>query len=158
MPTSDTFRSVALAATVIFVAPTGAAPPPPPPAFIDDIAKCIVPTPTAAGFGAYAAAMADDLVVTIDGRRVSSDKKSWLATERKRLGKVDRYVFSFAESYDAILVVDRFDDRSDISGADTSMVFDPRYKARAVKYAIGPDRLVHAIDVTQTDGMFQAPK
>lgn len=59
---------------------------PPPPSFIDDIAKQIVPTPTASSFDHYVAVFADDLTVTMDGKQIAPNKVAWVATERHRLG------------------------------------------------------------------------
>jgi len=128
---------------------------PPPPSFIDDIAKQIVPAPTASSFDHYVAVFADDLTVTMDGKQIAPNKVAWVATERHRLGKVDRFVVGFAKGYDALLVIERYDDRSGIS---PEMLADPRYTARAVRYAVGSDHLVHNIQIVQTDGILQTPK
>jgi len=130
---------------------------PPPPAFIDELAKQIVPTPTTSSFERYVAAFADDLTVSIDGKQIAASKADWVAAERPRLGKVDRFVVGFAEGYDALLVIERYDDRSNLPSSPT-MLFDPRYKARAVRYAVGSDHLIHSIQIVQTDGIFQVPK
>ena len=134
-----------------------ASPPPPPPAFIDELAKRIVPTPTTSSFDYYIAAFADDLTVTVDGKQIAATKAVWVSAERHKLGKTDRFVVGFAEGYDAVLVVDRYDDRSDLPSSPT-MLFDPRYKARALRYAVGPDHLVHNIEIVQTDGLLQVPR
>lgn len=135
-----------------------ASPPgPPPPAFIDDLAKRIVPNQTASTFDAYAATLATDLIVTLDGKTIASDKTAWIAAERHRLGKVDRFVIGYAEGYDALLVIERSDDRSDLPSSP-AMLFDPRYKARALRYVVGADKLIHAIQIVETDGVFQVPK
>lgn len=130
---------------------------PPPPSFINDLAKQIVPTPTASSFDQYVAVFADDLTVTMDGKQIAPNKVAWVASERHRLGKVDRFVVGFAEGYDALLFIERYDDRSDLPFSP-GMLFDPRYKARAVRYAVGADHLVHNIQIVQTDGILQAPK
>lgn len=131
--------------------------PPAPPAFIDELAKRIVPNPTASSFDDYAAAFAPELAVTLNGKVISSTKAAWIAAERHRLGKVDRFVVGFAEGYDALLVIERYDDRSDLPSSP-AMLFDPRYKARALRYGVGPDHLVHTIRIVETDGVFQVPK
>lgn len=133
-----------------------AAPPPPPPAWMDDLAARLVPTPTAAGFPRYAAALADDLVVQVDGAGVAATKRAWLAIERARLGRVDRVVIAYAEGRDAILVVDRFDDRSG-GPAGPGLVFDARPVSRAVQYVAGPDRLIHLIRIVRADGALRLP-
>jgi len=130
---------------------------PAPPSFIDDLAKQLVPTPTTSSFDRYVAVFADDLTVTIDGRQIARNKVAWVATERHRLGKVDRVVVGFAKGYDALLIIERYDDRSDLPSSP-AILFDPRYKARAVRYAVGPDHLVHSIQIVQTEGILQAPK
>ena len=133
-----------------------AAPPPPPPELIDQIAQQLVPTPSSDNFVRYAALLADDLKVSINGIEVASNKPAWLAIQRKRLGKVDRFVYGYAEGRDNILVMDRFNDRSDEHcPPGESCVFDPRWHARALRYEIGADHLVHAIRILQTDGVFQ---
>ena len=146
-----------LAAATLSTA-VAASPPPPPPGFIVDIAKQLVPTPTAATFDNYARLLADDLTVTQDGKIIAASKVEWLAIERARLGKVDRFVYGYAEGRDAILVVDRFDDRSDaICPSGHTCLFDPRYHARTIQYRVGTDQLVHAINIVQTDGILRTP-
>ena len=135
---------------------TVASPPPPPPAFLDDIAKQLSVTQTPASFGSYARLFADDLTVTLDGHIIAASKADWLASERSRLGKVDRSVYGYAEGRDNILIFDRYDDRSDEHcPPGHECVFDPRYHARAVKYQLGPDQLVHAITIVQSDGFLR---
>lgn len=70
-------------------------PPPPPPEFIDEIAKQVVPTPSADSFESYAGLLANNLVVTLDGKQVTTTKAGWLALERLHLGKVDRRVVGY---------------------------------------------------------------
>ncbi len=113
--------------------------------------------PTASSFDDYAAAFAPELAVTLNGKLISSTKAAWIAAERHRLGKVDRFVVAFAEGYDALLVIERYDDRSDLPSSP-AMLFDPRYKARALRYGVGPDHLVHTIRIVETDGVFEVPK
>lgn len=146
-------RYLALIAALLSVPAIGA-PPPPPPSYIGDLARRIVPTQTDATFDDYTNALADDLTVSIDGVSVASGKPAWIAIERHRLGKVDRRVLGYVEGYNAILVIDRFDDRSDLPASST-MLFDPRYKTRAIQYRIGDDHLVHAIRIVQADGVIQ---
>jgi hypothetical protein len=147
-----------------FIAMTGAsvasaAPPPPPPAFMDLIAKQLVPTQTVASFDRYAAFLANDLKVTVDGREIAANKSAWLAIERNRLGKVDRLVYGFAEGSDKLLVLDRFDDRSDEHcPTEGACVFDSRYHVRATQYQIGPDHLVHAIRILESDSFLRTPE
>ena len=136
-----------------------AAPPPPPPAFIDQIAQQLVPTLSLDNFDRYAALLADDLKVSINGSEVASSKRAWLAIQRQRLGKVDRSVYGYAEGRDNILIMDRFNDRSDEHcPPGDSCIFDPRWHARALRYEIGADHLVHAIRILETDGIFQVPR
>lgn len=137
--------------------PVGASVQPAPPAFIDALATQIVPTQTDSTFDQYLAALADDLTVTVDEKQVAENKADWAAAERHRIGKVDRFVIGFAEGYDAILIIERYDDRSNLPSS-SSILFDPRYKARAVRYAVGADHLIHAIQIVQTDGVLQVPK
>ena len=136
-----------------------AAPPPPPPEFIDQIAQQLLPTPTLDNFDRYAAPLADDLKVTINGSEVASSKAAWLAIQRQRLGKLDRFVYGYAEGRDNILIMDRFDDRSDEHcPSGEACVFDPRWHARALRYKIGADHLVHLIRILETNGIFQVPR
>lgn len=133
-----------------------ASPPPPPPSFIDDVAKQLVPTQTPTSFASYASLLANDLTVTLDGATIAASKDEWLAIERARLGKIDRSIYGYAEGRDNILVFDRFDDRSDEHCPQGhTCVFDPRYHARAVQYQLGPDHLVHAIRIVQSDGFLR---
>ena len=135
-----------------------ASPPPPPPAFVSEIAKELVPTQTVETFDGYASVLADDVTVSLDGKTIAANKSEWLAAERVRLGKVDRFVYGYAEGRDTILVFDRFDDRSDtICPRGHTCLFDPRYQARAVQYQIGADHLVHAIRIVKTDGIMRTP-
>jgi hypothetical protein len=135
-----------------------ASPPPPPPAFLDDIAKQLIPTETVESFDRYAALLADDLTVTINGKEIAANKPGWLAIERQRLGKVDRFVYGYAEGRDSILILDRIDDRSDEHcPSGNSCVFDPRYVSRAAQYQIGGDHLVHVIQIVQSDGILRTP-
>jgi hypothetical protein len=144
------FASSALASSTI------ASPPPPPPSYVDDIARQLVLTQTAANFASYASLLADDLTVTLDGKGIAASKAEWLAIEQPRLGKIDRSVYGYAEGRDNILVVDRFDDRSDERCPQGhACAFDPRYHARAVQYQLGPDHLVHAIRIVQSDGFLR---
>jgi hypothetical protein len=128
--------------------------PPPPPAYIDELAKQIVPTQTVETFDRYASSIADDVTVSVDGKQVAASKTAWIAVERHRLGKVDRHVLGYVEGYDSILVIDRFDDRSDLP-TSPNMLFDPRYKTRALQYQFGADHLIHAIRIVQEDGIIQ---
>lgn len=133
-----------------------ASPGPPPPEYIINAARQVIPTQTAATFGQYAAELANDLTVWVNDKEVASDKATWLALERHRLGKVDRRVLGYVEGYDSVLVIDRYDDRSDLP-EDSHAIFDPRYKTRAVRYRFGPDHLVHVIRIIETDGLMQTP-
>lgn len=150
---SRTTGALLILAGSAFATSAIASPPPPPPNFIDDIAKQLLPTQTSTSFGRYAGLFADDLKVTIDGEIIAANKADWMAIELPRLGKVDRTVYAYAEGRDNILVFDRFDDRSDEHCPEGgTCVFDPRQHARAVQYQIGPDHLVHAIRIVQSDG------
>jgi len=151
-------RRLAIMAGVALASSAAASPPPPPPGFIDDMTKQLLPTQTAATIDDYARLLADNLTVTIDGKTVADSKEQWVAIVRKRLGKVDRTVDAYAEGRDSILVFDDFDDKSDehcpkLGGC----VFDPRYRARAVKYQVGADHLIHDIRIVQTDGFLRRP-
>lgn len=139
--------------------PALAAPPPPPPVFIDQIAQQLLPTPSEANFDHYAALLAGNLKVFVNGDAVASGKPAWLAIERQRLGKVDRFVYGFAEGRDNVLIMDRFDDRSDEHcPPGDKCIFDPRWHARAVRYDIGADHLIHDIRILDTDSIFQVPR
>lgn len=116
------------------------------------MAKVVAPTLTTATFDAYAKLLADDLTVTVDGKAVAADKAAWLAAERHRLGKVDRTMVAHVEGYDTLLVIDRYDDRSDLPDRP-GLLFDPRYLIRAVQYQTGSDHLVHAIRIVQSPGL-----
>lgn len=153
---SKTIGALVLFASLAVPSSTAASPPPPPPSFVDDIAKQLVPTQTRASFATYASLLADDLTVTLDGTRIAGNKAEWLAIEQPRLGRIDRSVYGYAEGHDNILVFDRFDDRSDERcPPGHACVFDPRYHSRAVQYQLGPDHLVHAITIVQSDGFLR---
>ena len=149
---SKPIGALLLLAGLTFAAPVAASPPPPPPSFIDEMAKELVPTPTSASFDRYAAALANDLTVTLNSKTIAANKGDWLTIERASLGKVDRIVYGYSEGHDTILVFDRFDDLSDehCPQGDTC-VFDPRYHSRAVQYQFGPDHLVHTIRILESD-------
>ena len=154
----QTKSALVLAIGLCLCSPVASSPPPPPPQFIDDIARQLIPTPTAESLDRYAALLANDLKVTVNEVEVAASKPAWLAIQRERLGKIDRFVYGYAEGRDNILIMDRFDDRSDEAClAGHSCLFDPRWHARAVRYEIGPDRLVHAIRILETDGIFEVP-
>lgn len=129
-----------------------ASPGPPPPAYIVDIAGHLVATPTAATFDRYAADLASDLTVWDNGKEIASNKAAWIAQERHRLGKVDRRALGYVAGRDSILVIDQFDDRSDLPDYP-HMLFDPRYETRALHYRVGPDHLIHEIRIVETDGV-----
>lgn len=146
------FKMCGIAAAVASLTHIAAAsPPPPPPTFIDELAQRIVPTQTTGSFDQYTSALADDLTISINGALVTSGKAAWIAAERHRLGKVDRRVLAFVEGHDSILVIDRYDDRSALP-TSPGLLFDPRYKTRAVQYSVGSDHLVHAIRILDVDG------
>lgn len=126
--------------------------PPPPPEYITDMAKVVAPTLTATSFAAYAKLLGNDLTVTIDGKPVATSKAAWFATERHRLGKVDRTMVAHVEGYDTLLVIDRYDDRSDLPD-DPKILFDPRYVIRAVQYQVGDNHLIHTIRIVQSPGL-----
>ena len=156
---SKSARHLAVAIGSILCSPAIASPPPPPPQFIDDIARQLIPTPTPESLDKYAGLLANDLKVTINDSEVAASKPAWLAMERERLGKVDRFVYGYAEGRDNILIMDRFDDRSDEHcPLGDRCLFDPRWHARAVRYEIGRDHLVHAIRIFETDSIFQIPR
>jgi hypothetical protein len=153
------FRLVVFGVATSVATASYGAPPPPPPAFIDGIARQLVATPSSGNFDGYAALLGSDLEVTLNGKRVASGKPAWLAIERQRLGKVDRFVYGYAEGRDNVLIMDRFDDRSDEHcPSGSGCVFDPRWHARAVRYDIGADHLIHAIHILDTDSVFQTPR
>lgn len=153
---SKTIGAFVYFATLALASSATGSPPPPPPSFVDEVAKQLLLTQTPASFPAYARLMANDLTVTLDGKRIAASKAEWLAVERSRLGNIDRSVYGYAEGRDDILVFDRFDDRSDESCPQGhTCVFDPRYHARAVQYQLGPDHLVHAIRIVQSDGFLR---
>ncbi len=143
-------------ASSAFASSAIASPPPPPPSFVDGIAKQLLPTLTSASFDRYADLLANNLMVTLNGKTIAANKADWLGIERARLGKVDRSVYGYAEGRDNILVFDRFDNLSDehCPQGDTC-VFDPRSYARAVQYQLGPDHLVHSIQILQSDGFLR---
>jgi hypothetical protein len=142
--------------TTAFATSAAASPPPPPPAFVDEVARQLLLTPTRASFERYTRLFADDLTVAIDGKRIASNKADWLALERSRLGKTDRKIFGYAEGSNNILVFDRFDDRSDEHcPTGGTCVFDPRYHSRAVQYQLGSDHLIHAIRIVESDGLLR---
>ena len=135
-----------------------AAPPPPPPRFVSAIARELVSTPTPETFARFASLFADNLKVTVNGKDVAASKAAWLAIERTRLGKVDRFVYGYTEARDSVLIIDRFDDRSDLHcPAGHTCVFDPRYLVRAIRYEIGADHLIHGIRMVQSDGFLRTP-
>ena len=142
---------LAVAASLTHIADAVAAPPPPPPIFINEMAKRIVPTQTTRSFDQYADGLADDLTISINGAHVAAGKAAWIAAERHKLGKVDRHVLGFVEGPDSILVIDRYDDRSDLPSSPT-LLFDPRYKTRATQYSVGRDHLIHVIRILDVDG------
>ena len=144
------FASSALASSAV------AGPPPPPPAFVDDMAKQLLPTQTSGSFDRYAGLLANNLTVTLNDKTIAANKAEWLAIERARLGKVDRSVYGYAEGRDNLLVFDRIDDLSDEHCPQgTACVFDPRFHARAVQYQLGPDHLVHSIRIVESDGFLR---
>lgn len=132
--------------------PASASIPPPPPDYIMAMAKVMAPTLTPASFEPYTKLLADDLTVSVDGKPVAANKAAWLAVERSRLGKVDRTMLAHVEGYDTLLVIDRYDDRSDLPD-NPKMLFDPRYVIRAVQYQVGDDHLVHTIRIVQSPGL-----
>lgn len=150
--------AVPLAATLSLAAAEAAlaSPGPPPPDYIVEAARQLVPTQTAATFDRYADELAKDVTVSSDGTLIASGKAAWLALERHRLGKIDRRVLGYVDGYDSILVIDQFDDRSDVPD-NPHAIFDPRYKTRALQYRFGADHKVHAIRITQTDGIMRSP-
>lgn len=151
-------RRFAVMAGVALASSAVASPPPPPPSFIDEIARRLLPTQTPATIDDYARLLADNLTVTIDGKTVADTKQQWLGMVRQRLGRVDRTVEAYAEGRDSILVFDDFDDKSDEHcPAGRTCIFDPRYHARAVKYQVGADHLIHDIRIVQTDGFLRTP-
>lgn len=154
----QTKSALALAISLSLCSPAASSPPPPPPKFIDDIARQLIPTPSATNLDQYAALLANDLKVTVNGVETTASKSAWLAIQRDRLGKTDRFVYGYAVGRDNILVMDRFDDRSDAAClTGHSCTFDPRWHARAVRYEIGPDHLIHAIRILETDSIFEIP-
>jgi hypothetical protein len=147
------FGAIALGAIAV---PVAASPPPPPPSFIDTIASELLPTPTSESFERYAALLADDLVVTLNGTEIAPNKAGWLAIQRRRLGKVDRSVYGYAEGRDNVVIFERVDDRSDEHcPPGHGCFFDPRDHTRAVRYEIGPDHLVHAIRIIESEGFLR---
>lgn len=153
----STFATLSMVAALALM-PADAAlasPGPPPPAYIVDIAAHLVVTQTPATFERYAADLAGDLTVWVDGKEVASSKAAWLALERHRLGKVDRRALGYVAGRDSILIIDQFDDRSDLPD-DPNMLFDPRYETRALRYRFGPDHLIHEIRIVETDGVLHA--
>jgi hypothetical protein len=153
---SRTIRVLLFLASSAFASSAIASPPPPPPAFVDDIAKQLLPTQTSASFNRYVGLFADKLTVTLNGNTIAANKADWLAIEKARLGKVDRSVYGYAEGRDSILVFDRFDDLSDEHcPPGGTCVFDPRSLARAVQYQLGPDHLVHSIRIVESDGFLR---
>ncbi len=136
-----------------------ASPPPPPPEFVQNIAEQLVRTPTESNFAAYSGLFANDLSVISNGHTVAARKDEWRSVERARLGKVDRFVYGFAADNHSVLILDRFDDHSDEHcPLGDKCLFDPRWVARAMRYAIGADHLIHQIYILQTDSIMQTPR
>lgn len=131
-----------------------ASPGPPPPEYIMAGAAHLVPTPTATTFDGYVAEFAPDVTVTVNGETVARDKAAWVRAERQRLGKVDRRVLNYTPGWDSILVLDQYDDRSDVP---PGVLADPRYRTRAIRYAFGDDHLIHAIRIVETEGLMMRP-
>jgi|SRR5579884_2266743 len=152
-------RLLFLFAAGSIAAPVGASPPPPPPRFAQAIAEQLITTPSEANFAAYAALLADDLTVIANGRKIAANKREWLSLEQARLERVDRFVYGFAADNHSVLILDRFDDRSDEHcPTGHKCIFDPRWVARAMRYEIGADHLVHQIRILQTDSLMQTPR
>lgn len=136
-----------------------ASPPPPPPEFVQHIAEQLVTTPTDSNFAVYSGLLANDLTVIANGHTIAANKGEWLSVERARLGRVDRFVYGFAADNHSVLILDRFDDLSDEHcPTGHKCLFDPRWVARAVRYEIGADHLVHQIRILQADSIMQTPR
>ena len=156
LPRSSAYLALTLGLSVC--CPAIAAPPPPPPQFVDDIARRLLPAPSLPSFDDYAALLANDLKVTVNGKVVARSKPEWLAIERQHLSKAGRYAYALAEGRDNILIIDRFDDRSDEHCPPAhGCLFDPRWHSRAVRYQLGMDHLIHAIDMLEAESIFQFP-
>jgi hypothetical protein len=149
-------RAISILASFALASAASASPPPPPPPVTVELSSRLVPTPTAENFASYAGVFAGDLTVMMNGKIIASSKSEWLSLERSRLGKVDRVVLGHAEGHDNVLVLDRFDDRLDEHCPSGGLcVFDPRYHVRAIRYQVGADRLIHAIQIVESEGLLQ---
>lgn len=133
--------------------------PPPPPEFVQKIAEQLVITPTQSTFAVYSGLLANDLTVIANGHTIATSKGRWLSVERARLGHTARFVYGFAVDTHSVLILDRFDDQSDehCPRADKCL-FDSRWVARAVRYEIGADHLVHQIRILERDSIMQTAK
>lgn len=149
-------RLLAVVAALFLSSAIAASPPPPPSDHILAASKILVPTQTVATFASYGREFAGDVTVWKNGKRMMAGAGAWLASERARLGKVDRRVIGFSESDDAILVLDEVDDRSDLPDVPGAL-FDPRYVTRATLYRFGGDRLVHEVRILETGSFLQTP-
>lgn len=134
-----------------------ASPPPPPEPAVHELAQKLLAPLTKDTFDGFADLLSNKLSVTIDGSTVARSKDEWLSIERRRLGKTHQYLIALAEGggetcegvfYKTVMVIDKFEDRSDIDPSDLT-VYDPRPITRAIKYRIGDDDLIHAIDMLQ---------
>jgi hypothetical protein len=144
-----------LLAALVLAPAAALASPPPPPEFVSRAGAVLADDLTPQTFDAYAAAFADDLHVFVDGREVAPDKATWLQAEKRLLGKVERHVLGGALGRDNLLLVDEYDDRSDVP-PNPNFLADPRFVTRALRFSFGPDHLVHELRIVQGGGFWMS--
>jgi hypothetical protein len=131
-----------------------AAPPPPPPVYVDALAKLVIATPTQENFSAFTKAFADDLRVIVNGKETASSRDAWIPSQVRTLGKIDRRVVLFSEGYSDLMIVDQYDDLSDVIGKP-NIIYDSRFKTRVTRYTVGLDHLIHMIRSEEAPGFWR---
>ncbi|KPF52172.1 hypothetical protein IP65_17365 [Novosphingobium sp. AAP1] len=102
---------------------------------------------------------ASDVVASINGQRIASGKAAWLkwwSNDRSHYyGKTLGTSMGW-KGDGALLVLDQFDTQN--NAVSTPESGDPRPTTRSTFYRFGPDRLIHAVDISEVDSFYISAK
>ncbi|WP_301075937.1 hypothetical protein [Sphingomonas sp.] len=149
--------SLALSATMLAV-PAVSSTPPPPPKHVW-IAGEVLADAAIKEQSRIEPFFAEDVVAFLNGERIASGKEEWLrwwSDDRSHFyGRTFGYSMGRHGS-GVLIVVDEHDTRDHSTRPPPAG--GPRWTTRSTSYTFGADRLIHAVQIAETDSFLIRPK
>ena len=149
--------SLALSATMLAV-PAVSSTPPPPPEHVWTAGQVLADAAIKER-SKVEAFFAEDVVAFLNGERIASGKEAWLrwwSDDRSHFyGRTFGYSMG-RQGGGVLIVVDEHDTRDNSTSPPPPG--GPRWTTRSTSYTFGADRLIHAIQIAETDSFLFRPK